>query len=268
MVQARILLVEDDAKARMLLAHVLSDAQYHVATAPDGETAIQMLAQQLFDVVLTDIRMRTIDGIQVLHAAKSLARPPAVILLTGYGSLETSIAALRLGADDYLLKPCEPIELLRCVAHAVQHHQEQARQAEAMQYIVQGIERLRGGEPPATRSAMDATGAATQDRRYIEVGRLRIDCFRHCAMFDGAALPLTPIEYTLLHCLAEAQGCVLSYAEIVRRSHGQSMDESEAQLLLKAHIRNLRRKIEPAYLVNVRGTGYLLSDPESSAAVD
>ena len=98
-----ILLVADDAKARMLLTDILTHTGYEVIAVPDGETAIALLQQDKFAVVLTDIRMRAVDGIQVLATAKAQGRPPAVILLTGYGSLETSIAALRSGADDYLL---------------------------------------------------------------------------------------------------------------------------------------------------------------------
>lgn len=259
----RVLLVEDDATARMLLADVLNDSGYHVAAAADGETAIAMLSRHSFDVVLTDIRMRAVDGLEVLTAAKAQTRPPAVILLTGYGSLDTSIAALRAGADDYLLKPCEPTELLRCVANAVQRRSEQLRQAEAIQIIVQGIDQLRGLWS-ATSEAERAAVPDEQQGRYMQIGRLSIDCFRHTAVFDDQPLHLTPIEYALLRCLAEARGRVLSYTEIVRRTHGHSVEEDEAQLLIKAHIRNLRRKIDPAYLVNVRGTGYVLAAPSAA----
>jgi DNA-binding response OmpR family regulator len=95
----------------------------------------------------------------------------------------------------------------------------------------------------------------------LHVGQLTIDCFRHTATFNGQTLHLTPIEYALLLCLAEARGRVVGYSEIIRRTHGISVDEMEAQTLIKPHIRNLRRKIDPAYLSNVRGTGYVLAAP-------
>lgn len=267
----RVLIVEDDTTARMLLADVLRDANFDVTVAPDGETAIQTLAEQPFDVVLTDIRMRAVDGLHVLAAAKKGPRPPAVILLTGYGSLETSIAALRSGADDYLLKPCEPTDLLACVTRTAQRREEQLRQADAIQFIVEGIDRLRGSASPVPAPQRHTPPPAPmqyepvapeQPERYIRVGRLTIDCFRHTAEFDNHPLHLTPIEYALLRCLGEAGGRVLSYSEIVRRTHGHVVDDVEAQLLIKAHIRNLRRKLDPAYLVNVRGTGYVLAPPE------
>lgn len=255
----RVLLVEDDVTARMLLGDVLESGGYEVTAALDGETAIQLLGQHLFDVVLTDIQMRNVNGIQVLAVAKSLLRPPTVVLLTGYGSLETSIAALRLGADNYVLKPCEPEELLTCINDAVRRREEHLRQVDAINVIVQGIVQLRGQGPAVDE---EAKHGAIAPARYIHVGRLMIDVFRHTIMFDQGDVHVTPIEYEVLHCLALAQGRVLSPSEIVRRTHGYAVDENEAQGLIKAHIRNLRRKIDPAYLVNVRGMGYRLAIPE------
>ncbi len=262
--KTQVLIVEDDTTARMLLEDVLTDAGYHVTAAPDGETAIALLRQHEFIVVLTDIRMRSVDGIQVLSAAKQQERAPSVILLTGYGSLDTSIAALRAGADDYLLKPCEPVELLAGVAKAVQRRQEQQRQADAIQTIFHGLDQLRSRTQPSAAEPTIAPPTDEEPGRYLRIGQLTIDCFRHAAAFNGQTLHLTPIEYALLFCLAEAQGRVVGYSEIIRRTHGLSADEMEAQTLIKPHIRNLRRKIEPAYLSNVRGTGYVLAAPHTA----
>jgi two-component system, OmpR family, response regulator len=256
----RVLLVEDDITARMLLADVLSSAGYDVITAAEGDAAIRALAEHSFDVVLTDIRMGNVDGIQVLASAKSRPRPPAVILLTGYGSLETAIAALRSGADNYLLKPCEPTDLLACIADAARRRAEQLRQTDAITSITRSIDQLRGLTPAAESETGGAAAVAPEPS--LQIGRLAIDSFSHTATFDQQPLHLTPIEYALLRCLAEARGRVLSYSEIVRRTHGHVTNDNDAQLLIKAHIRNLRRKIDPSYLVNVRGTGYRLAAPE------
>jgi DNA-binding NtrC family response regulator len=103
---ANILLVEDDPAARLALSRMLESVGYQVATAPDGSTAITMLSETSFDVVVSDMRLPDIDGVEVLQVATSLPFPPSVVLLTGYGTLDTAIAALRAGASDYLLKPC------------------------------------------------------------------------------------------------------------------------------------------------------------------
>jgi DNA-binding response OmpR family regulator len=285
--ETHILLVEDDSTARMLLADVLSRAGYQVSTAQDGEIALTMLPNHMYDVVITDIRMRNVDGIKVLEAARARQLPPAVILLTGYGSLETAVSALRAGANDYLLKPIDPDELLNHVASAVERRNEELRKNDAVHIIAQGLAQLQGqssasasasaaqAEPqqpnqpqqkekeslPAEPQEPAPASSVSAEDRFITVGALQLDTFRHTGSFEECPLHLTPIEYSMLRCLADSPGRVLSYSEIVRRSHGHDPGDSEAQSLLKAHIRNIRRKIAPDYLVNVRGIGYMLVDP-------
>ncbi len=162
-----------------------------------------------------------------------------------------------------MLKPCDPNDLLGCVANAARRRAEQLRQADAIQTIVQSLDHLRGSVAPSSASPVEETRASEQPERYLRVGNLTLDCFRHSAMFLEQPLHLTPIEYALLQCLAEAQGRVVTYNEIVRRTHDHAVDDVEAQLLIKPHIRNLRRKFDPAYLVNVRGTGFVLAPPQA-----
>lgn len=267
----RILLVEDDAAARMVTAHTLQSAGYTVTTADSGEAAIALLGQQHYDVVLSDIRMGMIDGVAVLAAARAQSYKPEVILLTGYGSLETSLAALRTGAYDYLLKPCHPETLLHSVARAIEHRQHMLTREDAMQTILQIASRMQPdaelADTPAGRAAgslANEKSAASPGTRYRHVGALTIDYFRHEVNLHGKALHMTRIEYLLLCSLAEAQGRVLGYREIVHHTHGQDMDDAEALLLLKQHIRNIRSKIPADYLINVRSTGYMLVDPTAA----
>lgn len=106
-----ILLVDDDPIILKAIGTTLEDCGYHVTLAQSGETAIDRIARQEFDLVITDLVMGTVDGIAVLKKAKERNRETMVIILTGYGDMHTAIDALRLDADDYLLKPCEPEEL-------------------------------------------------------------------------------------------------------------------------------------------------------------
>jgi DNA-binding response OmpR family regulator len=244
--QEKILLAEDDATTRRLLASGLASAGYGVADAPDGETALELLAAEPFDLVVSDIRMRRVDGVQLLKAARERPEPPAVILLTGYSSVDSAVAALRLGAYDYLQKPCTLAELLERVEGALKQRAEE-RRIKVLRQLAQEIAVL--GPDPAPRARTD------QPAQY---GRLAIDRARHQASFDGRALRLTPIEYALLCCLADASGRVVSYDTIVRATHGLAVDDDEAQALLRSHVHNLRHKIDPAYIVGVRGAGYML----------
>jgi DNA-binding NtrC family response regulator len=131
----RLLLVEDDEAARVSLSRVLSRVGYQIEMAPDGEQAIALLEApargEAFDVVLTDLLLHEVDGVQVLKRARQLTDPPEVVLLTGYGTLHTAIEALRAGAFDYLLKPCKPEDLLRCIGEAVRRRHERRAQSDA-----------------------------------------------------------------------------------------------------------------------------------------
>ncbi len=264
-----VLMVEDDQRTRMALTAMLEKAGYCVTPAADGETALQMLAQHSFDVIITDIRMNDIDGIEVLNAARNESPAPAVILLTGYGSLETAIAAIRAGAYDYLLKPCSPAALLKCVDRALQRRNAEQRQVNALQTIAQIVAQFNEEEVFIKQLDQERTidplpPESEQPDRYTYVGALCIDRLRHTVSFDKELLHVTPTEYALLECLMDAGQRVVTYREIVRHTHGHDVDEEEAQTLLKSHVRNLRRKIPARYLVNVRGAGYILVNPDDT----
>jgi DNA-binding NtrC family response regulator len=107
-----ILLVDDEEIILKTIGKDLRAEGYDVTTARNGDRAIATLNQHHFDLVVTDLMMEGLDGIQVLKQAKKIDPALPVIILTGYGDMTTAIEALRLGADDYLLKPCDVEELL------------------------------------------------------------------------------------------------------------------------------------------------------------
>ena len=106
-----ILLVDDDHFILNGIGQILESEGYRVVTAENGEIAVELLEQSTFDLVITDLVMDRIDGIQVLKKAKEHNPGSVVIILTGYGDMTSAIDALRLNADDYMLKPCQPEEM-------------------------------------------------------------------------------------------------------------------------------------------------------------
>ncbi len=104
-----ILLVDDDAFVLNGIGRYLSTRGFHVETAGSGEEAVTILAEKRFHMVITDLSMDKVDGIGVLKKAKECNPETMVIILTGYGDLNSAIEALRFDADDYILKPCEPL---------------------------------------------------------------------------------------------------------------------------------------------------------------
>lgn len=247
--QARILLVEDDTHSRHLLARGLEQAGYHVTQAADGTSALQALEEQAFAVVLSDLVLGSVSGLDVLRAARKRPYRPVVILLTGHGSLDSALTALRNDAFDYLLKPCLPTTLLETMKRAVQQHsaEQHLREATALLFGPAEAVPIDYGEAPKT----------------IAIGELQIGHSRADVTFRGKSLHLTPIEYQILSCLGQAFGQPCRYADIARRTHQLVMSPGEAQNLIRPHITHLRRKLAPGYLRNERGVGYRLVDPQS-----
>ncbi|MCU0492144.1 MAG: response regulator transcription factor [Chloroflexaceae bacterium] len=259
-----ILLVEDDPVAQMALGKTLESAGYAVDTAADGETALRRLQQAEYDVVVSDIRLPDRDGLTILRAAMEQQPAPSVLILTGYGTLDTAIEALRGGACDYLLKPCSPQTLLDGVATALRRRTATLQQAQTIRSLAQGVAQLQQQLLSMASSALPAVeptpppSTADMRRDLLVVGQLQIGRFPYEVRYRNQPLHLTPIEHALLRCLAESAGQVVNYTDLVRYTHGYSASESEAQVLLKSHVRNLRRKTGADLIVNVRHAGYRL----------
>ncbi len=131
MPKSRILVIDDEALMREYVEETLARAGYAVETAGSGGTGVDMLRERAYDVVVTDLRMKPMDGLDVLRAVKAEAPAAHVILMTAYGSIESAVAALKEGAEDYILKPFAPDELELAVARAV----ERGRLAQENQYL-------------------------------------------------------------------------------------------------------------------------------------
>jgi len=120
MKQYEILLVDDDPFILIAIGHALENQGYQVTTADSGVEAAEIIAKKNFDLVITDLVMDSIDGIGILKRSKEKDPEVMVIILTGYGDMRSAINALRLDADDYLLKPCEPEEIFFRVSRCLE----------------------------------------------------------------------------------------------------------------------------------------------------
>jgi DNA-binding response OmpR family regulator len=278
---AHILIVEDDTELRKAIAHGLQAAGYTVHQAANGEAALELLNQPetVYDLVLTDIVMGNVDGTDVLQAAKARPNPPDVLLLTGYGSLDTALAALKAGAFDYLLKPCRMAHLLERIQAALEQRAERLRKerdAEAwntMSSMVAHLQEQSDTLPPIAPPPAAAPTPQPQPpqppapespQHYVEVGALRIDPYRHEVWFAEQPVHVTLTEYTILSYLAATPERVVSFDDIAAQIHDEHFDQSRARPLLAWHIGNLRKKIDRRYLVSVRGVGYMLTVPPPS----
>lgn len=223
-----VLVVEDERELRDLVRRYLERAGLAVLTTGSGAEALGLLGKGGVELVVLDLGLPDVDGFEVLAAARQGQEVP-VVVLTARGQVEDRIDGLRRGADDYVIKPFSPTELVLRV-QAVLH-------------------RTRGVEigPNATR---------------FGGGRLGIDEARHQAWLDGQLLELTPTEWGLLTTLAAAPGRVFSRYELVNRVRGYEFAGYERTI--DSHVKNLRRKLgtEAAEIVQtVLGVGYRMGWP-------
>jgi two-component system KDP operon response regulator KdpE len=261
--QPRILVVDDEEVTRLSLAEILSLEGYQVASAKSGEEALQKLEKETFDLVLADLVMKEVDGLQVMEAAKKLSPETVVIMLTAYGSLESAIRAMRQGAYDYLIKPCGAQEIVASVESALTKQRQERRRQELVARVEEMLKALKAEEEIPTSVSM---GDQLKRARFLQCGEIIVDLQKHIATLHGQLLNLTPTEFRLLACLMRKADQVLSCQELVREVQNYDCNEREARDIIRVHVRRLRQKIEPdpanpQYILNVRGVGYMFAGP-------
>ncbi len=219
-----ILVVEDDGTVRNLITTTLKSNEYRYLTAPDGESAIAAASNQQPDIVLLDLGLPDIDGVEVIRRIRCWSQMP-IIVISARSEDTDKIAALDAGADDYLTKPFSVAELLA---------------------------RLR-----VTQRRLTALESKTGESVFHN-GSLTIDYGAGCVYMDGAALKLTPTEYKLLCLLAKDVGKVLTHTYLTDKIWGSCWESDMASL--RVHMATLRKKLErnpdTQYIQTHIGIGY------------
>jgi len=229
-----VLLVEDDALSRRSVAFSLEQAGYRVTSCANAEDALALSRRDPPDLVLLDIELPGMDGLEALHHFQSLMDAPVIFVTARRRDLDEALG-LELGADDYVTKPFE-LSVLLARIKAV----------------------LRRSQQPLV---------GFQDRqKSLTVGDLVIDPAAHTVAVHGRLVDLSPREFALLHTLALEAGHVISVDDLLARVWGAEY-VGQPQVVY-VHIRWLREKIEeipsePRRIITVRAVGYKLESPES-----
>jgi len=270
---AHVLVVDDEGANRYSVSKTLQRVGYLVREAATGEEALEMMAGQPFDVVLTDIRMPGLDGVELLRRIKEESPDIIVILMTAYASLGTAVEALRLGAHDYLIKPSSSQDIRQSVARGVERARNLKRRRTLLEAIRNDIFELTTPIPETTTSSAEHTPEVGRNFETIsesvatsmELGDLVVYPGRYQISVRDRDIDLTPTEFDLLLYLAAHRGRVVPCHELVREVRGYAVDEAEAREVIRPHVSNLRRKLRSAsqdadFIVNVRGIGYRLNE--------
>jgi two-component system KDP operon response regulator KdpE len=228
----RILLVDDESAIRRALRPPLVELGFQVAEASRGEEALQMLRAAIYDVVLLDVNMPGIGGLETLRRIRAFAPRLPIIMLTVRDGEEDKVEALESGADDYVTKPFSARELIARLRAAVRRVKAPAR-------------------------AEDAP---------IEIGEIRLDPVKRSVTKRGEAVHLTRKEFDILHCLMSRAGRVVTYARLLTAVWGA--DCREEVEYLRTFVRQLRKKIEddpanPVYLLTDVYVGYRFADAQT-----
>ncbi len=255
---ARILIIDDEPSIRFVLKHALKHEGYIINTATNGVEALNILAETPQDLLLLDLYMEPIDGLQVLNVVKEQDPDIAVIIITAHSSVESAVEALRLGAFDYLFKPTTPDTVRQRVEAGLQHR----RQALQQRRLLTQIETLRLTLNDLNANT-DILAPPAPNQRFINSGSLVIDNHHRLITLNGILLDLTTSEFDVLLCLVKAAPKPLAPRQLVSCAMGYDVDEVEARDIIKWHIHQLRRKVEPdkqpRYIKTVRNKGYLWS---------
>ncbi len=228
-----ILIVEDEPQIRRFLRTKLLAEGYRVVEADTGERGAQDAATHKPDLVMVDLGLPDIDGVEVVKRIRAWSALP-ILILSARSAEADKIAALDAGADDYVTKPFGAGELTARIRVALRH-------------------------------AAQPAGAGS----LLRLGRIEVDLERRTVRADGKDVHLTPIEFRLLACLAKHAGMVLTHRHLLREVWGPSyVDQSH---YLRIYMKQLRDKIEPdparpQFLLTETGVGYrLVNEPDSPA---
>jgi len=253
----KLLVVDDEPGVRTSIKGILEQEGYLVTTAASGEEALAAMERDVFDLILVDLKMPGMDGLEVMSEAKSRMPDTVVIILTAYGTLDSAIGALRQGAHDYLLKPCSVQEIVGSVEMGLATHRQTLRRRELVSSIEQSVRQLEASTIPPQQQE---EGPSLP--RFVRTRLLLLDREKQIVVVRGEPLNLTPTEFRLLACLMDNMNRTLSFKELAHEVLHYECSAQEARRALKTHLWRLRKKLRSAagddfWIVNVRGKGYM-----------
>jgi len=238
--KSNILVVDDEPVARQSMTDILRLEGFAVNSVPNGQAAIEYVRTHPVELMIVDLRMPGMDGLEVVQVVNQISAETEIILLTAFATTESAIQALRLRIHDYLLKPASPAQVINSVKKGLARREARLK--------------ARGGT--ATTEVDEGNAEFTlKDGTYIDLSRRLI-------RKKDQVVHLTPAEGRLLRVLIENPGRVYSHRELVLLVQGYDTSQREAPEILRPLVSRLRHKIEtfPALsdrIVSVRGTGYL-----------
>ena len=259
-----ILVVDDEPNLRQSLAAILHRDGYLVTTAADAQEVRQYLQKGPFDLVFLDLKMPGGNGITLLSEIRKQYAEMPVIILTAHATLDSAMEAVRMGAQDYLLKPIDPPRILARTREILAQQQQPLRRREIVTQIrdllgeLHQIDGIEGPLSPPQKA--DPAGETT---RYLHAGALTLDMHTCHIQVNERDVTLPPTAFNYLATLARHSPNAVDFETLVIESQGYVLSRAEAREIIRGQIHELRKAIEPdpsnpRYLITVRDIGYRL----------
>jgi DNA-binding response OmpR family regulator len=234
-----ILVVDDEPIARQSLSDILRLEGYHVTAVPNGESAVDHIRKYAVDLIMLDLKMPGMNGLDVVQVVNQVSPDTQIVLLTAFGSMESAVEALRQRVHDYLLKPASPNQILESVR--------------------KGLERR---EAKLNQRAEDE-----EVQVFVTKDGTEVDLLRRVITRGEVSESLTPAEGHLLKVFLENIGKVFSHRDLVLLVQGYDVSQREAQEILRPLVSRLRHKLTAfpglyERINSVRGTGYVYEPEE------
>ena len=257
----KVLIIDDEASLRQTLTRILQKAGCETLSIMDGQQAMHLLGEQLVDLVFLDIHLPQVDGMQILKEIRQQDPKLPVILLTGYGSIQSAVEALRLGATDYLLKPFDPDVLVARTRTILREQATERRRQEIREQITALQAELGALDKEMLPSTPLVTIPSRPQDRFLKRGPLILDIQAQRATLGDEILMLPPTTFTYLLVLAQHSPEVVDYQSLVTEAQGYQVNATGARELAKWHVHTIRQALEidpgkSCHVVNVRGVGY------------
>ena len=250
---------------REALIRALDLVGYRVEGAASGDIALEMLDEGDYDLMLLDLRMPGMDGVEVMEQTQENHPDLLVVILTAHATLDSAIAAVRAGASDYLIKPCRIQEIESTVARALSDRRTQLERQHLIGVISDAVDVLQGNR------GSDGKEPPREPERFLRCQSVTLDLERRRVMIEedqqrNREAELTENQTVLLAHMMRYPGTILTCQEMARTALNYDLSEDEAQNIVRPHISRLRRKIEkeptrPRLIQTIRGKGYIFSPP-------
>ncbi len=245
-----ILIVDDDAVERSTLVDIFQLENFQVTEVTNGDLALEALSKGIFDLMLLDLHLVGMSGIEVLERVAVAYPRTKVIILTAHGSFDTAVQALRLRVGDYLAKPIRPEELLESIHRVLSKTEATETAGYAGEDVVPSTWKP-AGSAALMPSSIDLSNGVT------------INCIRRIISWDACEISLTPIEARLIAYLFAHHKQLIAHQDLVKAVYDYSLSNLEAAKILRTAISRLNKKLVRIpggrdWIENVRGAGYLL----------